>query len=102
MGRSRADLRAFPADARRQAGYQLEQVQRGNDPENWKPIKSIGLGVRELRIRESAGAYRVIYLASRPEGIFVLHCFQKKSQKTSRKDLRLAGLRFKAIPGTAV
>ncbi|MGB8694647.1 MAG: type II toxin-antitoxin system RelE/ParE family toxin [Steroidobacteraceae bacterium] len=99
MGSSREDLRAFPADARRQAGYRLDKVQRGVEPEDWKPLDTIGQGVRELRIRESSGAFRVVYIATLPKGVYVLHCFQKKTQKTSRKDIRLAKLRFKALPG---
>jgi phage-related protein len=101
MGGSREDLRAFPADARRQTGYQLDKVQRGDEPEDWKPLKTIGQGVRELRIRESSGAFRIVYIATLPKGVYVLHCFQKKTQKTSRKDIRLARLRFKALPGDA-
>lgn len=69
MGGSREDLRDFPADARRQAGYQLDKVQRGVEPEDWKPLKTIGQGVRELRIRESSGAFRVVYLATLPKGV---------------------------------
>ena len=98
MGSSREDLKAFPADARREAGYQLDQVQRGEEPEDWKPMRTVGQNVREIRIHEISGAFRVIYLAARPEGVYVLHCFQKKTQKTSRRDVRLAVLRFGAIP----
>jgi phage-related protein len=99
LGASREDLRAFPAAARRQAGYQLNKVQRGDEPENWKPLNTVGRGVRELRIRETSGAFRVVYIATLPKGIYVLHCFQKKTQKTSRKEIQLAKLRFKALPG---
>lgn len=98
MGGSKDDLVAFPADARREAGYQLESVQRGDEPQDWKPMTSVGPGVREIRVREASGAFRVIYLATRPEAIYVLHCFQKKSQQTSRHDLVLARARFKAVP----
>lgn len=98
MGSSKDDLIDFPADARREAGYQLESVQRGDEPQDWKPMTSVGPGVREIRIREASGAFRVIYLATRSEAIYVLHCFQKKSQKTSRQDLDLAKARFKAVP----
>ena len=80
-------------------GYQLEHVQEGLDPDDWKPISSVGSGVREIRVRESSGAYRCMYLATRPEGIYVLHCFQKKTRKTSQHDLDLAEKRFKAIRG---
>jgi phage-related protein len=91
------DLLAFPPEARQDAGYQLERVQRGEDPHDWKPMSTVGPGVREIRVRESAGAFRIIYLAARPEGIYVLHCFQKKSQQTGRRDISLATRRFRAI-----
>ena len=97
MGSSREDLKAFPEEARRQVGYQLEHVQEGVDPDDWKPMSTIGAGVREIRVRESSGAFRCIYVAMRPEGIYVLHCFQKKTQRTSRQDLDLAQTRFKSI-----
>ena len=97
MGSSREGLRTFPRQARREMGYQLENVQEGVDPDDWKPMSIVGSGVREIRVRESSGAFRCIYLATRPEGIYVLHCFQKKTQKTSRQDLDLAARRFKAI-----
>lgn len=61
-------------------------------------MTSVGSGVREIRVREPSGAFRVIYLATRPEAIYVLHCFQKKSRQTSRRDLDLAKARFKAVP----
>ena len=98
MGSSRDDLVAFPADARREAGYELEQVQRGEEPSDWRPMTTVGAGVREIRIREASGAFRVIYLATRPEGIYVLHCFHKKTQQTSWGDVALARARCKAIP----
>ena|ERR1700722_16628461 len=97
MGSSREDLRAFPRQARREMGYQFENVQEGVDPDDWKPMSTVGSGVREIRVREPSGAFRCIYLATRPEGIYVLHCFQKKTQKTSRQDLDLAAGRFRAI-----
>ena len=97
MGSSRADLKAFPEEARRQVGYQLEHVQEGADPDDWKPMPTVGAGVREIRVREPSGAFRCIYVATRPEGIYVLHCFQKKTQKISRQDLDVAQTRFKSI-----
>ena len=97
MGSSKDDLRDFPEEARRQVGYQLEHVQEGVDPDDWKPMPTVGSGVREIRVRESSGAFRCIYLATRPEGVYVLHCFQKKTQKTSQQDLELAQRRFKSL-----
>lgn len=70
------DLRAFPAPARREAGHQLDQVQHGQEPHDWKPMPTIGLGVREIRIRDIAGAFRVVYVAKFADAVYVLHCFQ--------------------------
>lgn len=97
LGSSLDDLRAFPEAARREAGHQLDQVQRGLDPEDWKPMPSVGTGVREVRIRDQAGAFRVIYLATRPEAVYVLHAFQKKTQATAKRDLDLAETRLKEL-----
>jgi phage-related protein len=98
MGSSHSDLKAFPEEARRDAGFNLDFVQRGFEPEDWKPMKTVGAGVNEIRVRDASGAYRVIYLATRLEAVYVLHCFQKKSEKTSQRDIDLARQRFKAIP----
>jgi phage-related protein len=90
-------LREFPEDARREAGHQVNEVQRGKDPSDWKPMSTIGAGVREIRIREASGAYRVIYVANRGDAVHVLHAFQKKSQKTSKYDLDLAKERYREL-----
>ena len=96
-GRALDDLRAFPTDARREAGYQIDQVQQGRDPDDWKPMTTVGQGVREIRIREADGAFRVIYVAKFESAIYVLHCFQKKTQKTSREDIALTTRRYKDL-----
>ena len=75
-------LRNFPEEARREAGHELYQVQKGRDPSDWKPMSTIGAGVREIRIRDAAGAYRVIYITTFADAIHVLHAFEKKTQKT--------------------
>jgi phage-related protein/predicted XRE-type DNA-binding protein len=90
-GSALADLRAFPVAARREAGHQLDQIQHGREPDDWKPMNTVGRGVREIRIREVAGAFRVLYVAKFEDAVYVLHCFQKKTQKTSQADLNLAG-----------
>lgn len=77
------------------AGHQLYRVQNELDPDDWKPMKSIGPGVREIRIRERSGAYRIIYLATLPDAVLVLHAFQKKTQATAQKDIDLAARRLK-------
>ena len=91
------DLRDFPMSARREAGHQLDQVQQGRDPDDWKPMRTIGQGVREIRIRDEAGAFRVIYVAKFADTIYVLHCFQKKTQATSNPDLALATKRYRDL-----
>ena len=88
------DLRAFPAAARRMSGFQLDRVQHGEDPNDWKPMRSVGPGVREIRVRSTDGAFRVIYVAALGDAIYVLHCFQKKARKTSKADVELAAKRF--------
>ena len=89
LGRSLKRVREFPLLAKREAGYQLDRVQRGLNPTDWKPVKSVGQGVREIRIQHE-GQYRVIYVASFEEIIYVLHAFQKKSRKTNKQDLDTA------------
>ena len=96
-GESLARLRDFPPAARRSAGYQLDRVQRGLEPDDWKPMQTMGPGVRELRIRDRAGAFRVIYLAALPDRIVVLHAFQKKTQRTAKQDIVLATKRFREL-----
>ena len=91
------ELRTFPDSARRDAGYQLDRVQRGLDPVDWKPMAIVGKGVREIRIHDGAGAYRVLYVARFGDAVYVLHCFQKKPQTTRRIDLDLAARRYRDL-----
>lgn len=93
-GSSYEDLLAFPAEARREAGFELGAVQNNEEPSDWKPMASVGAGVRELRIHDSTGAFRIIYVAKFETAVFVLHCFQKKTQKTAQTDLDLAKKRY--------
>ena len=97
IGDSLARLRDFPAGARRAAGYQLDRVQRGLEPDDWKPMRAVGPGVRELRIRDRAGAFRVIYLARLADQVVVLHAFRKKTQRTAKYDIELAAKRFREL-----
>jgi phage-related protein len=97
FGGSRNDYMDFPASIRNKAGFQLDRVQRGLDPEDWKPMTSIGPGVKEVRLKDVTGAYRVIYVATFVEAVFVLHAFQKKSQRTAKRDIDLAAQRFKDL-----
>jgi len=97
IGDSLTLLRDFPPTARRAAGYQLDRIQRGLEPDDWKPMRAVGPGVRELRIRDRAGAFRVIYLATLPDRIVVLHAFQKKTQRTAKPDIDLAAKRLREL-----
>ena len=96
LGSARRDIRAFPALARRLAGFQLRRVQHGLDPDDWKPMPTVGPGVREIRIHV-AGAHRVSYVATRAQAIYVLHAFEKKTQKTAPRDLAIGRERFRAL-----
>jgi len=97
LGNAVDEVRGFPDAARRDAGHQLYLVQCGLDPDDWKPMPGIGAGVRELRIRDAAGAFRLIYVATRPEAVYVLHAFQKKTRATSKPDIDLAVARYRDL-----
>ncbi|MCM2307494.1 MAG: type II toxin-antitoxin system RelE/ParE family toxin [Sulfuritalea sp.] len=99
-GNALDELRSFPEAARRAAGFQIDRLQRGYEPEDWKPMSSVGKGVREVRIRDEAGAFRVIYLTKLEDAVYVLHCFQKKTQKTATGDIELARNRYKELMRT--
>ena len=95
-GRSLGVIRSFPLAAKREAGHQLDRVQRGMEPNDWKPMPQVGKGVKELRIREN-GQFRVVYLGVFGEVVHVLHAFGKKTQKTRLHDIRAAQRAFKKV-----
>jgi phage-related protein len=97
LGDSFARLREFPAGARRKAGYQLYRIQCGLEPDDWKPMRAIGRGVCEIRVRHASGAFRVIYFATLADAVYVLHAFQKKTRATSKRDLNLAAERMREV-----
>jgi phage-related protein len=97
VGSSYDDLLEFPREARRTAGFELGKVQAGLEPEDWKPFDLVGAGTREIRIRDITGIFRVMYVAKFEEAIYVLHCFQKKSQATSKHDKDIAEARYRAV-----
>ncbi len=74
-GSSLDDLRSFPLPVRREAGHQLDQVQNGQEPDDWKPMNTVGQGVKEIQIRD----------------------FQKKTEKTNKADLDLATKRYRDL-----
>ena len=90
LGDSLDALRGFPDGARQDSGYQLDKVQRGLEPDDWKPMKTIGSGVKEIRLTDEQGQFRVVYVAKLADAVYVLHCFKKTTQKTSPKDIDLA------------
>lgn len=94
LGDALQRLRDFPNDARQDVGYQLDRVQRGLQPDDFKPMPSIGRGVEEIRIWDESGTFRVIYTARLAEAVYVLHAFQKKTQATSKRDVEIASKRF--------
>lgn len=97
VGSSYDDLLAFPYEPRKKAGFQLGKVQAGLDPEDWKPFDDVGAGTKEIRIKDSQGIYRVMYVAKFEEAVYVLHCFQKKTQVTSKHDKDIAEARYRAV-----
>ncbi|MDR6914460.1 phage-related protein [Pseudomonas sp. 3296] len=97
VGSSLEDLRDFPKVAVTRAGYQLQGLQEGDEPDDWKPMKSVGPGVQEIRIACEEGAFRVFYVVNRPEAIYVLHAFRKTTEKTEKRDIDLAKARYKSL-----
>jgi phage-related protein len=97
LGDSLERLREFPEAARKEAGVQLHKVQQGFEPSDWKSMATVGKGVREIRIRDEAGAFRVLYIAKMEDAVYVLHVFQKKTQQTAKRDLDIAATRLRQI-----
>lgn len=98
IGNSRECIRNFPDAVRQEIGMQIFRIQQGLDPEDWKPMKTVGAGVREIRIH-AGDEYRTLYVANIGHVVYILHAFQKKTLKTSKKDIDLARKRYKQIGG---
>ena len=97
MGDSLEIIRGFSKETSRDIGYQLDMIQRGEMPNDWKPMKTIGPGVKEIRVKNRWGAFRTVYVIEGKQGLVVLHAFEKKTQKTSKKDIGLAKSRLKIL-----
>ena len=97
LGDSRERVREFANAARGIAGFELWEVQQGKEPSDYKPMPSVGLGVKVIRIRDETGAYRVVYVATFSEAVYVLHAFEKKARKTPKPDIELARRRFRDL-----
>lgn len=96
LGDSRKVIQAFPGDARREAGHQLDKVQHGLAPDDWKPLAAIGLAVNEIRIH-AENEYRILYVAKFAEAVYVLHAFAKKTRQTAQQDIGLATHRYRQL-----
>jgi phage-related protein len=96
VGSSKDDISGFPDDARTIAGHQLHRIQKGLDPDDFKPMPDVGSGVYEIRVKTDA-EHRVFYVTKFGDWIYVLHAFEKKSQKTPTKDIQLAAKRYKQL-----
>ena len=93
---SKDDLLNFSPEARRKSGFQLRAIQRGRPPADFKPMAIVGSGVEEIRIRAD-GAYRIFYIARFEEAVYILHCFQKKTQRTASQDIELGQNRYQKL-----
>ena len=97
LGNSLAQVRDFPGQAKPRIGFELRRVQSGLEPMDWKPMNTVGAGVREIRVRDASGAFRVLYVATFTDAVYVLHAFQKKAGATAKRDLELAALRLRLL-----
>lgn len=100
LGSSYVDLLAFPRSPRQDVGFQLGKIQAGLEASSWKPFNEIGAGTREISISDAVGIFRVMYVAHFDDAIYVLHCFQKKSLLTTKRDKGIAKARYGAIAST--
>lgn len=99
LGDSLKRVREFPQNARHDAGYQLDKLQRGEQPDDFRPMPAVGRGVEEIRLWDGPGTFRIIYTARRSDKVYVLHAFEKKTQATSKRDINMAKTRFAELSG---
>ncbi len=97
VGSSFDDLCMFPFEPKKKAGFQLRKVQAGLEPDDWKPFDEVGAGVREIRVKDAQGIYRVMYVAKFEEAVYVLHCFQKKTEATAKHDKDITQTRYRSV-----
>lgn len=97
LGNTQKEISEFPPRIRNQVIYQLEALAHGDAPLDFKPVKTVGPGVYEIRVRGKEGAFRVFYVANRLGAIAILHAFQKTTQKTEKRDIDLAKKRLKSL-----
>lgn len=97
LGSSRDDLASMPKKVKHDLGVVLIRVQFGGLPNDFKPMPAVGAGAFEIRVRDASGAYRAMYVAKFETAVYVLHAFQKKTQKASKSDIELARIRYRMI-----
>jgi phage-related protein len=90
-------LKTFPAAARSNLSFELWQLEQHLQPQNSKPMPSIGQGVFELKDGDDKTWYRLVYLTEIDNVIYVLHCFEKPGRKTPRNDLKIAKKRLSDV-----
>jgi phage-related protein len=78
-------------------GHQIDQVQNGRDPDDWKPMGTVGAGVREIRVHEGKDQYRALYVTKLGDKVYVLHCFHKTTKQTSQSDIDVAAKRYREL-----
>ena len=88
------ELLSFPKPIVKVIGYQLGRVEAGLEPDRWEWFATVGEGVRQLGVKDATAWYRTMYVTSFPEAIYVLHCFQKKTDKTPKRDIDIARARL--------
>jgi phage-related protein len=98
LGGSANQIRSFPEAAKKDAGFQLDKVQQGLDPDDWEPMTTVGPGCKEIRVWEDDGTYRVLYVAKFPEAVYVLNAFKKTTQKTPHANIDAAKAAYAQIP----
>ena len=96
LGNSKEVIRSWPEMTRKRAGEELFRLQIGSEPLHWRSMKSVGRGVREIKISEG-GQQRVFYLTRRNEGVFILHAFEKRTRRTAKSEIDLGKQRLKSI-----
>ncbi|SCK37110.1 Phage-related protein [Variovorax sp. HW608] len=101
LGGSAGLIRGFPESAKKDAGFQLDKVQQGLEPDDWEPMTTVGPGCREIRIWEEDGTYRVLYVAKFPEAVYVLNAFKKTMKKTPQANIDAAKAAYAQIPKPA-
>ncbi len=96
LGTSLNAVRNFPQKARTSVGQELQLVQDGFMPSDFKPMPTVGAGAYEIRVRDG-NQYRVIYVAKFSDYVYVLHAFVKKTPQTAMPDLETAKSQYIAL-----